>query len=147
MVKAHFVNPPLVPLKAEPGQRIIVSAEIENIGVPKEHVIYATIWDSEADKVISRAEAFVVPGTITKFNLFFKMPKDRDLWVNIITGHYTDEWPNFKDDEVFGAKIENLGLKPKKPIPVLPLMIFAGIEVLAILTLLTIMVKRRKRKT
>jgi len=142
MVKAHFVNPPLVPLKAEPGQRIVVTVDIENIGVPKEHVIYATVWDSEKDKVISRAEAFVVPGTTTKFNLYFEMPKDRDLWVNVICGHYTDEWPNFKDDEVFGAKIENLALKPKKPIPVLPLMIFAGIEVLAIAILL-VMLKRK----
>lgn len=115
MGKAHFVNPPFVVSRATPNQKIVVSADIENIGELSEHVLYMTVWDSEADYVMSRAEAFVEPGKIVEFNCFFTMP-NRDLWVDIIAGHYKDESPGWQDDEVFGAKIE---ISPTKITPLL----------------------------
>ena len=75
MVKAHFVNPPYVISKATPNQAITISADIQNIDtIADEHVIYMTVWDSEADYVMSRAESFVEPGETVKFNCNFNMP-------------------------------------------------------------------------
>ena len=116
MGKAHFVNPPYIVSKAKPNERIVISADIENIGELSEHVLYMTVWDSEADYVMSRAESFVEPGKTVEFNCVFTMP-DRDLWVDIIAGHYKDEYPGWQDDEVFGAKIEKI--YPSKIIPLL----------------------------
>lgn len=144
MAKAHFVNPPYFPLEADPNQRISVSSDIEKIGNTSEKAFYMTVWDSEKDYVISRAEGFVNPGGSSNFNCVFEMPENRDLWVDIIAGHYTDEWPGFQDDEIYGGKIENTEVEEKKAI-IVPLVIFAGIEVLAIAILGTL-IKRRKRE-
>lgn len=144
MVKAHFVKPPYVIFEASPGQTIVVSADIKNIDAEySEKVIYMAVWDSEMDYVMSRAEAFVAPGATTNFKCFFKMPEDRDLWINIIAGHYQDEPPGFQDDEVYGAKIESTEEKP--PIsPIVPLLLFAGINILGIAIIATLIKRRRE---
>ena len=152
MVKAHFVNPPYVVSEASSGNTIVVSADIKNIDTEySEKVVYMTVWDSESDYVMSRAEAFVAPGETTKFNCFFKMPEGRDLWVDIIAGHYKDGIPDFQDDEVYGAKIENIGEKDdteeKQTQPLLlPLILLTGINIVMLGIIGTLLKRKKIRK-